>query len=122
MTDCLTARINSPMNRSEKKNYSNFLAALAEVESIFETVKDYNKTLKFPLRNMIYFFRTGVCGLFVLMSLDMDIYVETLTTFPALSGVCVTVMIGLYISGARNMLSSLYKEFNTCYVRSIQGS
>ena len=47
---------------------------------------------------------------------------RTLTTFPALSSVCVTVMAELYFSGTKDMLSSLYKELNTCHVRSIQGS
>ena len=127
MTDCLTARIKSVItqletHRSEKKGYSNLLPVLSEVESIFNTVKDYNKTLKFLLRNMIYFFRTGLCALFVLMSLDMDIYVRTLLTFPILSATCVIIMTGLYVSGTKNVLSLLYKELNTCYVRSIQSS
>ena len=127
MTDCLNARIKSVMNqletnRSVKKGYANLLPVLSEVESIFETVKDYNKTLKFLLRNMIYFFRTGLCGLFVLMSLDMDVYVRTLLSFLVLSTTCVIIMTGLYVSGAKDMLFLLYKELNNCYVRSIQGS
>ena len=127
MTDCLKARINSLMNqletnRSEKKDYSNLLAVLTKVESIFETLKDYNKTLKFLLRNMIYLFRTVLCALFVLMSLDMDVYVRTPLTVPVLSGGCVTIMTGLYVSGTKDMLLSLHKKLNTFYVRSIQES
>ena len=124
MTDCLTARIKSVMNqlethRSEKKDYSNLLTVLTEVDSIFETMKYYNKVVKFLLRNMIYLFRTGLCGFFVLTSLEMDVYVRTLLTFPVLSIICVIIMSGLYVSGTKNMLSSLYKELNTCYVKSI---
>ena len=127
MTDCLTARVKSVMNRlethqSEKNDYSNLLIVLNEVESIFKTLKDYNKTIKFLLRNMVYLFRTGLCGLFILMSLDMDVHVRALMTFPVLSMICVIIMTGLYISGTKDMLLSLYKELNTCYVRSVQGS
>ena len=127
MTDCLTARIKSVKNqlethRSEKKNYSNLLTVLAEVESIFETLKDYNKAVKFLLRNMIYFFRTGLCVLFLLVSVDMNVYIRAVMTFPVLSGVCVIIWSGFYVSGTKNMLFSLYKELNTCYVRCIQGS
>ena len=127
MTDCLTARIKSVMNqlethRSEKKDYSNLLTVLTEVDSIFKTVKDYNKVIKFLLRNMIYFFRTGLCGFFVLMSLNMGVYVRALMTFPVLSVICVIIMTGLYVSGTKNMLFLLYKELNTCYVKSIQSA
>ena len=97
MTDCLAARIKSVMNqlathRTEKKDYSNLLTVLAEVDSIFETLKYYNTTLKFLLRHVIYLFRTVICGIFVLMSLEMDVYVRALLTFPVLSGVCVTIV------------------------------
>ena len=127
MADCLKARINSIISqlethRTDKKDYSNILTVLTEVESIFETLKDYNKAIKFLLRNMIYFFRTGLCASFVLMSLNMDVYVRAVITFPFFSAVCVIIMTGLYVSGAKNMLLSLYKELNTCYVRCIQGS
>ena len=127
MTDCLAARITSVSNhleahRKESKDNSNLLNVLTEVESIFKTLKDYNKAVKFLLRNMIYFFRTGLCAIFVLVSLDMDVYVRTLTTFPLTSLICAIIMTGLYISGAKNMLSLLYRELNTCYVRSIQGT
>ena len=49
MTGCLTARINSVMNRlqvrrEESKDQSKLLT---EAESIFKTVKDYNKTQVF---------------------------------------------------------------------------
>ena len=127
MTDCLTARIKSITNqlethRAHKKENSNLLAVLSEVESIFESLKDYNKAIKFLLRNMVYFFRTGLCGSFVLMSLNMDVYIRTLITFPILSGICVVIMTGLYVSGTKDMLLSLYKELNTGYVRCNQGS
>ena len=126
MTDCLNARIKSVTNqlethRTNTKDY-NLLTVLSEVESIFETLKDYNKAIKFLLRNMVYFFRTGLCASFVLMSLNMDVYVRAVITFPFFSGVCVIIMTGLYVSGTKNMLLSLYKELNTCYVRCIQGS
>ena len=127
MTDCLAARIMSVMNqlethRSEKKDHSNFLAILAEIDSIFKTMKYYNKAIKFLLQNMIYFFRTGLCVFFVLVSVDMNVYVRALLAFPVLSCVCVIIMTGLYVSGTKDMLFSLYKELNTCYVRSTQGS
>ena len=127
MTDCLAARIKSVMNRLEthrtdKKDYSNLMAVLTEVESIFETVKDYNETLKFLLRNMIYLFRTGLCGFFVLMPLDMNVYVRALMTFPLMMMIFVIIMTGLYVSGTKNMLFLLYKELNTCYVKSIQSA
>ena len=127
MTDCLKARIKSVTNRLEthrleKKDYSNLLPVLSEVGSIFQTLKDYNKTLKFFLRNMIYFFRTGLCALFVLMSLDMDVYVRALINFPVLASVCVVIMTGLYVSSTKDMLFLLYKKLNTCYVRCMQGS
>ena len=124
MADCLTARIKSVTNqlqihRTDKKDYSNLWI---EVESIFETLKDYNKAVKFILRNVIYLFRTGLCALLVMMSLDMDVYVKALITFPSLSGVCIIIMTGLYVSGTKNMLFLLYKKLNTCYVRSIEGT
>ena len=127
MTDCLTARIKSVMNRlrthrTEKKDNSNLLTVLTEVESIVETLKDYNKAIKYLLRNMIYFFRTGLCGFFVLMLLNMQGSVRTLLSFPVLSIICVIIMTGLYVSGTKDMLLVLYKELNTCYVRSVQGS
>ena len=127
MTDCLAARIKSVINRlethrTEKKDYSNLLTVLAEIDSIFETLKDYNKAMKFLLRNLIYFFRTGLCALLVLTSLDMNVYVRAVMTFPVLSIICVIIMTGLYVSGTKDMLFLLYKELNTCYVRSIQGS
>ena len=127
MTDCLNARIKSVMNqlethRIDKKDYCNLLAILSEVESIFKTLKDYNKVVKFLLRNMIYFFRTGLLAIFVLISLNMEVYLRALMTFPLLSVVCVIIMTGLYVSGTKNMLFLLYKELNTCYVRSVLGS
>ena len=127
MTDCLGARIKSLMNRlethrSEKSDYSSLLAVLTDVESVLKTLKDYSKAVKFLLRNMIYVFRTGLCGILVLMSLDMDVYVRTLITFPFLTGLCVIIMTGLYVSRTKNMLFLLYKELNSCYVRSVQGS
>ena len=127
MTDCLAARIKSIIkrletHRTDKKDYSNLLTVSTDVESIFKTLKDYNKAIKFLLRNMIYLFRTGLCGIFVLTSLDMNVYVRTLLTFPILSCVCVIIMTGLYVSGTKNMLLSLYKKLNTCYVRSVLGS
>ena len=54
------------------------------------------------------------------MSLDMNVYVRAQPFF--FSDICVIIMTGLYFSGAKGMLLSLYKELNTCYVRSVQGS
>ena len=127
MTDCLVARIKSVMNQLEtheieSKDYFKLLTVLTEVDSIFETVKDYNKAIKFFLRNMIYLFRTGLCAMFVLVSVDMGVYVRALMTFPLLSCACVIIMTGLYVSGTKDMLFLLYKKLNTCYVRSVQGS
>ena len=111
MTDCLTARIKSVTNQLEthqsaKKDYSNLLTVLSEVESIFETLNKYNKAVKFLLRNMIYFFRTGLLAIFRLISLKMDVYLRALMTFPLLSVVCVIIMTGLYVSGTKNIVSS----------------
>ena len=127
VTDCLAARIKSVMNqlethRIERKDYSHLLTVLAEVDSIFETLKEYNKTMKFLLRNLIYFFRTGLCALLVLTSLDMNVYVRAVMTFPVLSIICVIIMTGLYVSGTKDILFLLYKELNSCYVRSVLGS
>ena len=119
MADCLTARIKSVTNqlqihRTDKKDYSNLWI---EVESIFETLKDYNKAVKFILRNVIYLFRTGLCALLVMMSLDMDVYVKALITFPSLSGVCIIIMTGRFRNEEYALLTV---QLNTCYVRFIE--
>ena len=110
MIDCLTARIKSLTNQLEtrqsaKKDYSNLFTVLSEVESIFKTLNKYNIVVKFLLRNMIYFFRTGLLAIFVLISLKMDVYLRALMTFPLLSVVCVIIMTGFYVSGLKNIVT-----------------
>ena len=86
MIDCLTARMNS-VNRlkthtSEKKDEVNIQSILNAVESIFETLRKYNLTLTVLLSETAYFFRTGPCSLFVVVSLDIDVYLRTIVKVP----------------------------------------
>lgn len=111
MTDCLNARIDSVtqkiFNHISNKCNNNVQLILSEVDSIFDTLKKYNKTMRFLLRNLVYLFRTGLCAEFVLYSMDMDAGVRAVISVPVVSSMCVIITTGLYITTITSMLNSL---------------
>lgn len=88
-----------------------------EVESIFDTLKQYNESLGFILRNLVYLFRTGLCAEFVLYSMDMDIVVRLVISVPVVSVTCIVI-----ITSIQNTLNSLYASLNTAFVRTFSRS
>ena len=127
MTDCLIARIKAVIlklddREGEVHDYRRMQGILDEIESILQTVHLYNRTLRPLLRNMIFFFRTGLCGLFVILSLDLDPFVRLLVLVPVSSVSLNLIMTGLYVSRAKSHLNVLYLSLNSRFVRSFAAS
>lgn len=123
MTDCLNARIASVVNRLKtNRSEMDMIDLLNEIESIFGSLKQYNKAIRVLLRNMVYLFRTGLCSLFVVCSMDMNTFERTIITYPFVATACIIIITGLYVSQTKTMLSLLYKKLNNSFVRSSRGS
>ena len=95
---------------------------LDEIESILRTVYLYNRTLRPLLRNMIFFFRTGLCALFVVLSLDLDPFVRSLVLVPVCSVSLNLIITGLYVARAKSYLNLLYSSLNSRFARSFTDS
>ena len=127
MTDCLTARIQSVIDKIENPGMEEFVhermkRILNNIESIVETVHKYNITLRPLLRNLIIFFRTGICSLLVILSLDVNPAIKTFILFASSTTCLMLIVTGVYTSLTKSKLKTLYTSLNSRYVNTFSGS
>ena len=127
MIDGLTARIKAVSIKLQHLKIEEFgrtdmQEALNQIESILNTMDKYNRTVRPLLRNLIFFFRTGLCSFFVVYSLDIDAFMRTLILIPTSSVSLSLILTAFYVSRTKSYLLDLYVSLNNRYVTSVSRS
>ena len=92
-------------------DYRRMQRILDDIESILQTVYLYNRTLRPLLRNIIFFFRTGLCALFTVLSLDLYPFMRSLILIPVYYVSLNLIITGLYVAREKSLLNFLYWSF-----------
>lgn len=130
MTDCLTARFQSIIVKLDKIEERELIdkrqlqRLLDEIEYLLITVHKYSWTMRPLLRNMIAYFRTGLCSIFLLyvLSMNIEFLLRVLIFIPVSLVTFVVILSSLYISGTKAQLFDLSRALNNRYVKTISVS
>jgi hypothetical protein len=120
VTDCLKARIQSLYTRLSDigdHNFSEVDRILDSLESLMSSLQKYHHTLRPLLRNLTYLCKCELCMYFVVISIEMPLFLRITSVMPIASGCFILISTSLYVSQVRSKFRLLYEKLNTVYTK-----